>query len=102
MKRLALIAALSVLPFAIVTGAPTADAKIACKNGYQMVQGSPLATPYCQDNLVAEAARSRGIRVSDAEIRSNPNTKRHVCLMVGRDIRIQQACIDSYSGRRGF
>lgn len=83
-------------------GTPAAEAKIVCKEGYQVVQGSALATPYCQDNLVAAVARANGINVSDAEIRNNPNLKRHVCSLVGRDIRIYQACIDSFSGRRGF
>lgn len=79
-----------------------AEARIACKNGYQMVNGTPLATPYCQDNLVGEVARQYGIKVSDAEIRNNPNTKRYVCQMIGRDNRTYMACINSFGARRGF
>lgn len=96
------VAAAVALSAAVLAGAPAAEAKIACRNGYQIVEGTALATPYCQDNLVAAVARENGIRVSDAEIRNNPNLKRHVCSMVGRDIRIYQACIDTFSGRRGF
>ena len=79
-----------------------AEARIACQNGYQMVNGSALATPYCQDNLVGAVARQYGIKVSDEEIRNNPNTKRYVCQMIGRDNRTYQACINSYGVRRGF
>ncbi len=92
----------AVAAVAVLTAAP-AEAKIACNKGYQMVSGQPIATPYCQDNYVGEVARAYGIRVSDAEIRNNPNTKRNVCAHVGRDNRIYIACIDAnMSGRRGF
>ncbi len=85
-----------------VLAAP-ADAKINCKNGFQVVQGNLLATPYCQEEQLARVAQSYGLSVSFAEIRNNPNTKRHVCALIGRDIRVQQTCIDSnITGRRGF
>jgi hypothetical protein len=87
---------------AVFTAAP-AEAKIACNKGFQTVSGQPIATPYCQDNYVGEVARAYGIRVSDAEIRNNPNLKRNVCAQIGRDNRVYIACIDAnISGRRGF
>jgi hypothetical protein len=89
---LALLAAGAALP---------AEAKIACKDGYQIVSGAALATPYCQDELVAEVAREYGMKVSAHAIRYNPNLKRNVCQFVGRDIRIQQACIDANTPGRG-
>lgn len=80
-----------------------AEARIKCVKGFQIVNGSPIATPYCQDNLVAQVAREHGMKVSEVEVRNNPNYKRHVCQFVGRDIRIYQACIDANSvGRRRF
>jgi hypothetical protein len=79
-----------------------AVAGIKCVNGNQIVNGSPIATPYCQDELVAKVAQSRGIKVSAAQIRNNPNIKRNVCQHVGRDNRIYIACIDANSVRRGF
>lgn len=91
------------VPVAMVAWTPTADARIKCVNGNQIVQGSPLATPYCQDELVAQVAREHGMRVSGAAVRNNPNIKRDVCRFVGRDIRIQLACVDTNSmGRRRF
>jgi hypothetical protein len=80
-----------------------AEAAIKCVNGYQIVSGSPIATPYCQDALVAEVAQQYGMKVSAAQIRNNPNLKRNVCQYVGRDNRVHIACIDANSvGRRGF
>ena len=75
---------------------------IDCEKGYQRVQGNLLATPYCQDNYLAEVAREYGVKVSAERIRNNPNTKRDVCRIAGRDIRVQTACIDAISpGRNG-
>jgi len=89
------------MPMALVS-AP-AEARIKCVNGNQIVNGSPIATPYCQDELVAKVAREHGVKVSADAVRNNPNLKRNVCAHVGRDIRIYQACIDTNStGRRGF
>lgn len=100
-RRGGLLAVFAV-PAAMMAWAPTADARIKCVNGNQIVQGSPLSTPYCQDELVAQVAREHGMRVSGAAVRNNPNVKRDVCRFVGRDIRIQLACVDSNMGRRRF
>lgn len=90
-------------PVFLLAWSPAAEARIKCVNGNQIVQGRPLATPYCQDELVAQVAREHGHRVSGAQIRNNPNLKRNVCQHVGRDIRVQLACIDANSvGRRRF
>ncbi|WP_295559643.1 hypothetical protein [uncultured Hyphomicrobium sp.] len=89
------------MPVALV--GTSAEARIKCVNGNQIVSGSPIATPYCQDELVAKVAREYGVKVSADAVRNNPNLKRNVCAHVGRDIRIYQACIDTNStGRRGF
>ncbi len=85
---------------AITQGAAPAAAKIVCSaDGFQRVQGAWLSTPYCQDNLVAKVARQYGVRVSDAEIRYNPNRKADVCRLIGRDIRVRQACGSSPGGQ---
>jgi hypothetical protein len=100
MFRTMQIAALALL--GAVSAAP-AQAGILCREGYQSVSGQPVATPYCQDQYVAQVARAYGMRVSDSEIRNNPNTKRYVCQHIGRDNRVYIACLDANSnGRRGF
>ena len=88
---------------AVLASTLTAEAAIQCRNGAQLVSGSYIITPYCQDKLLAQVARQYGSRVSFAEIRDNPNTKRHVCRLVGRDIRVFENCITvSPNGRRAF
>ena len=69
-----------------------AHAAIKCFDGYQKVQGNLLATPYCQDDLLATVARQYGMKASAAAIRDNPNYKREICRLVGRDIRISDTC----------
>ncbi len=91
------------LALLLVLPASQASAKIVCRDGYQIVQGNPLATPYCQEEQLARVAAAYGFKVSFAEIRNNPNSKRQLCALVGRDIRVQQTCIESgITGRRGF
>lgn len=85
---------------ACAAGAAPAAA-IECRNGYQVVQGNLLATPYCQDALLAVVARQYGIKTSAAAIRENPNHKREVCRFVGRDIRVQENCITANPNGRG-
>jgi len=89
------------LPLAALGWSQPAEARIKCVNGNQVVNGSLIATPYCQDELVAVVARQRGWKVSASEIRNNPNLKRNVCQHVGRDNRIYIACIDANSVGRG-
>jgi len=70
---------------------------ITCHGRYQVVNGDEISTPYCEDNFLARIARSRGIGVSNREIRGNPNTKYHVCRTIGQDIRLSGICND-YGG----
>lgn len=78
-----------------------AAAAIACSKGFQKVQGSFIATPYCQDEYLAQVAREYGSGATGGRIRANPNYKNEVCRLVGRDIRVQSACVDSLPSNRG-
>jgi hypothetical protein len=103
MSRLSIAAGLIAVPALLMAASLPAEARIVCKSGFQMVAGSWIATPYCQDSLVGAVARQHGVKVSDAALMSNPNLKRNVCQLVGRDIRLTTACVDANSqGRRGF
>jgi hypothetical protein len=103
MKRLARSAAFVVALALVVADSTPASAAITCRKGAQLVAGNYISTPYCQDKLLAEVAREYGFKVSFAEIRDNPNTKRNVCVYVGRDIRVQENCLTANpNGRRGF
>ena len=87
----------------IAAAGERAEARIVCDGAYQIVQGSPVATPYCEDNYLAAVARSYGMKVSAAAVRSNPSTKAQVCYTIGHDIRVTDICA-SYrrDGRRRF
>jgi hypothetical protein len=70
-------------------------AAIKCVKGFQRVQGNLIATPYCQDQYLAEVARQRGFKASAAKIRNNPNYKKELCRFVASDIRVQTTCLDA-------
>lgn len=93
------IAAFAAGAAALVAVVAPAQAKIVCRNGFQVVGGTEISTPYCRDNYLAHVARERGARVSDSAVRNNPNLKQEVCRLVGRDIRVQGACDSDGSGR---
>ena len=82
----------------------TPASAIKCVKGYQRVQGNLLATPYCQDQYLAQVAREYGIRASASKIRNNPNFKKEVCRTVFTDIRVQMTCLNAGvpEGRRGY
>ena len=84
------------LSFAIVVVAAflaaPASAAIKCKRGNQFVGGQWIATPYCQDQQLAQVAREYGIPASAAKIRNNPNFKMEVCRTVFNDIRVKITC----------
>lgn len=81
-----------VIAILVVTTTPPAEAAIRCDGPYQIVQGQPISTPYCQDSYLAVVAREYGLRVSASAIRQSPSTKAQVCRVVGRDNRAQSAC----------
>ena len=86
---------------ATMSFAATSEAKIACKEGYQRVRGQDIATPYCQDKLVAQVARQYGSRVTDNGILYNPSAKAEACRFAGHDNRLTTACAgESDRGRR--
>lgn len=86
-------AALAALGVAFALTAAVGEAQaIECRGPYQLVQGQSIATPYCQDNYLAGVAREYGTRVSNSEIRNNPNKKAEVCRFVGHDNRVSHIC----------
>jgi hypothetical protein len=77
-----------------------AAAKIRCDEGFQAVNGSEIATPYCQDEYLAQIASKHGMRVTGAAIRSDPQAKEDACRLVGYDIRMQDHCTRYNDGDR--
>ena len=81
---------LSALGLALLAG--PADARMRCDGNYQIINGQPHATPYCQDENLAQVARSYGMRVSGSAMRNSPSEKQRVCDFIGSDIRVREAC----------
>ncbi len=77
---------------------------VKCENGFQRVQGNLIATPYCQDQYLAQIGREYGFKASFAKIRSDPNYKKELCRFVFNDIRVADTCLDAgvpeYTGGR--
>jgi hypothetical protein len=66
---------------------------IKCDGNYQVQRdGRRIATPYCQDNMLARVAREHGMRVSSRAIRNNPSVKERACRFVGHDNRVRDTC----------
>ena len=71
----------------------TAQARIACDGNFQIVQGNPIATPYCQEHNLAQVARGYGMRVSFESIRRSESVKAEVCRTIGHDNRVRETCL---------
>jgi hypothetical protein len=106
MRRLAQLAfCLAALGVGAALSTPAA-AGIKCKKGFQRVEGNLIATPYCQDQYLAQVAREYGFRASARRIRNDPNYKKEICRFVFNDIRVQTTCLNAgvpeYFGGGGF
>lgn len=95
MSTMGKVAGFAATLVALVALAGPAAAAIKCENGFQRVQGNLIATPYCQDQYLAQVARQYGFKASAAKIRNNPNYKKELCRFVFNDIRVQTTCLDA-------
>jgi hypothetical protein len=77
------------VPLALVQ---PAQSRIICDGNYQIVNGSPISTPYCRDLTMVQVARAFGIRVSLDAIRNSESTRRDVCAAIGHDNRVRDTC----------
>jgi hypothetical protein len=69
-----------------------ASAAIICLDQFQYSGGRWISTPFCQDGYLAYVAREHGARVSDWQIRENPEKKIRICQFVGFDVRAELPC----------
>ena len=93
LQALAPIVIVPVSVFALtIVSASEVQARAKCHKGFQIVAGTSIATPLCQDRYLAKVAREYGSRVSAKAIKHNPNVKKQVCLLIGHDIRVQNHC----------
>ena len=68
------------------------QARIVCDGVFQIVQGQPVATPYCESQNLTKVARGYGMRVTVDQIRYSESTKASVCQAIGHDLRVRSAC----------
>jgi hypothetical protein len=92
------IAVFSTAAALLLLSGVSAEAKIMCRDGFQIVNGQEISTPYCNDGLVGSVAREHGMKISDETVRNNPAAKNEVCRWVGSDIRIRHYCADADQG----
>ena len=96
------ISALALLAVALpVTLVEPAQSRIVCEGNYQIVNGSPISTPYCREKTIVQVARAYGMRVSLDAIRNSESTKRDVCAVIGYDNRVRDTCQPYGDGRGG-
>lgn len=76
---------------------------IECEGNFQVQSdGNLIATPWCQDQNLAEVAREYGMRVSGSQIRRSVSAKSKACRFVGYDNRVRDTCAPYLDrGRRG-
>jgi hypothetical protein len=91
-KQLKFAARVAALAAAAALAGPAAA--ITCSNGTQNVQGTWMATPYCQDVLLTQVARENGLPASLDKIRNN-NYKKEICRTVFTDIRVTDTCLNA-------
>lgn len=89
-------------PLLLLLALPVPVHAIECDGRYQIVQGQPVSTPYCEDNYLAWVARQNGMRVSGRAIRNNPRLKDEVCHFVSSDHRVTDICIGHVPDGPGF
>lgn len=96
MSKMAFVAfsALGLALAASVATAPPVEAKIACKDGFQLSGGNWISTPYCNDEHLAQIARRHGFKISGQEVRDNPAEKYRLCRFIGRTAEANGYCPD--------
>lgn len=94
------LAALSAFALA-AAAAPSVEARITCRDGFQLSGGNWISTPYCNDEHLAQIARRHGVRISGNEVRANPNKKYEVCRFLSGHPTARDYCPDDGSSRRG-
>ncbi len=92
MRHSGIFVAVAIAGIGLLAKLDPAAAAIRCNKGFQLVQGSEISTPYCQDEYLAVVARDFGIRTTGARVRADWGHKREICRLIGQDNRIRGAC----------
>jgi len=86
----------ALLVLALVGMSTAAEAKIRCDGRYQVMrQGQPIASPYCEDQYLADVARrAYGVSTTARAVRASVHEKERVCWVVGHDWRVEDICLE--------
>jgi hypothetical protein len=68
------------LPVGFLLIASQAQAAILCEGNFQILKGTAISTPYCQDENLAAIERTQGVRISGDAIREKPEVKHQACV----------------------
>jgi len=69
-----------------------AKAHIKCNGNFQVVNGTEISTPYCEDENLARVARKKGIEVTGKQLRSDLGKKAEVCRFLSGLNSVSTAC----------
>jgi hypothetical protein len=69
-------------------------AAIVCSGNFQIVNGKPVSTPFCQDEELAASLRRQGERVSGDAIRNSTELRTEACALTGPNS-TSPVCADS-------
>ena len=76
---------------AVMATAP-ASARIQCQGNFQVTKYGLISTPYCEEEQIARVAQSYGVRVTGAQVRTDPLKKVKLCQRFGGDTRLKGSC----------
>jgi hypothetical protein len=82
---------------ALVLSSLGSEARVKCREGFQIVNGREIATPYCTDAYIAQLAREYGLKASAERVRNSPSFRDELCRWIGSDVRIREDC-NMYGG----
>ena len=103
-KTVAFAALGGALLYTLTSALPAAAIECNGRDQWNSGQNAWISSRYCEDNLIATVARSRGMLVTGYQVRNNPSIMERACRFVGDDIRIQDICAghlpEDYGRRR--
>lgn len=76
-----------ILAISFLLSGSLANAAPTCKEGYQLINGQWIGTPYCGDQWLSQLSG-----YSLARIRNDPSVRYSLCQLYGRDPKVVSIC----------
>ena len=90
MKKIAVFACISIFAYGVLAANPeftNSRAAPQCKDGFQLIKGLWIATPYCGEIWLAKVSG-----YSVRAIRNDPSARQLACQMYGSDPKVASLC----------